>query len=304
MTAAASFRQLIETLPQPPVQQAIHKTFIEEDQADRERMVQNLDQSDSKSSPISDSQRGRNYDLNRYCNVIPFNHNRVRLQGKNDYINASHIQLPAELSANKYIATQGPLNHSTGDFWQMTWEQGALAIIMLANPVEGRRNKCATYWPASTGQQIKAGDLTVTLADERPMQDCFAVIVRKITLAHKLHPGVTRTVTQLHYTEWPDHGVPQSPLPMLRMMQELRSDISPNPEIPVIVHCSAGVGRTGTFIIIDSALAYFAKNSDYEGDYVQDAFKSLRKQRSLMVQVLEQYMLCYQVIGYTLNNKQ
>ncbi|KAJ1671227.1 hypothetical protein GGF38_000967, partial [Coemansia sp. RSA 25] len=102
---------------------------------------------------------------------------------------------------------------------------------------------------------------------------------------------------------WPDHGVPQSPAPMLRIMKGIRSRVSPLPHVPVVVHCSAGVGRTGTFIILDAARLYFAQNQDYSGDYVAEAFVSLRQQRTLMVQTFEQYLLCYQTISYMLNNK-
>ncbi|KAJ2884546.1 Tyrosine-protein phosphatase non-receptor type 13 [Coemansia asiatica] len=252
---------------------------------------------------ISDSQRGANYNLNRYSDVVPFNHNRVRLEGKRDYINASQITVPAQISANKYIATQGPLNHSIGDFWRMVWEQQARGIVMLANPVEGLRPKCSVYWPQALMASLKLGDIVVTLIDERPMRDCLSVVVRKIRLTHANVPDVTWDVTQLHYTEWPDHGVPTSPVPLLQMVRELRSTVSPDPETPVVVHCSAGVGRTGTFVIIDAAMCYFAKNTDYQGDFVGDAFKAMRRQRTMMVQTFPQFMMCYQVISFILNEQ-
>ncbi|KAI8320206.1 receptor/non-receptor type protein-tyrosine phosphatase, partial [Martensiomyces pterosporus] len=234
-----------------------------------------------------------NYDLNRYCDVLPFNHNRVRLQGKSDYINASHILLPPSISPNKYVATQGPLNHSIADFWRMTWEQGSVCIVMLANPVEKSRNKCAVYWPQQVGRAMKAGDVTVTLVDERPLSACLAVVVRKLSLVHRSHAGEPRVVTQLHYTEWPDEGVPVSPVPILTMIKELRTTISPSPAVPVVIHCSAGVGRTGTFIVLDAATEYFSKNRDYPGDFTLDCVKSLRKQRTMTVQTFVQFMFCY-----------
>ncbi|KAJ2707829.1 hypothetical protein FB645_000391 [Coemansia sp. IMI 203386] len=303
MMAASSFRQLIASLPQQPVQQSLTKTYKEENKADRERMTQAMEYGTTDTCDIGDSQRGGNYDLNRYSDVVPFNHNRVRLQGKRDYINASHITLPTQLSPNKYIATQGPLNHSVGDFWHMVWEQNTRGIVMLANPVEGLRPKCAIYWPKTISATMHLGDIQVTLIDERPMRDCLSVTVRKIRLTHVGVPGDTRDVTQLHYTEWPDHGVPTSPVPMLNIMRELRSTVSPDPETPVVVHCSAGVGRTGTFVIIDAARCYFAKNADYRGDFVADAFKAMRRQRTMMVQTLSQYMMCYQVIGFLLDEQ-
>ncbi|KAJ2842600.1 hypothetical protein IWW36_005846, partial [Coemansia brasiliensis] len=91
-----------------------------------------------------------------------------------------------------------------------------------------------------------------------------------------------RTVTQLHFTGWPDHGVPYSPVPMLRMIQEIRNQIKPPVNVPIVVHCSAGVGRSGTFIVVDAAMDYFSRQSDYSGDFISDIFKSLRSQRTLM----------------------
>ncbi|KAJ2782271.1 Tyrosine-protein phosphatase non-receptor type 3 [Coemansia interrupta] len=298
MTASSSFRQLIDSLPQQAVQQAIAAAYKEVDRADRE--LQTLaSEMTGGSSDISDSQRGKNYNLNRYSDVVPYNRNRVRLHGTSDYINASHITLPAQLSTNRYIATQGPLPHSVGDFWRMVWEQDAKAIVMLTNTVEALRSKCAEYWPVQVGEEKKWGDMAVRLEDERPMLGCLSVVVRRISVAAK---GVERRVTQFHYTEWPDHGVPRSPVPLLRIIDELRKNVSPSSESPVVVHCSAGVGRTGTFVIIDAAKGYFEKHQDYQGDYVADAFRSLRSQRTLMVQTLAQYMMCYQVINYILNS--
>ncbi|KAJ2490435.1 hypothetical protein IWW37_003176 [Coemansia sp. RSA 2050] len=294
-----SFRQIVESLASYETQQALTRTYQAASSADSERMAQALEQGGTPQSDIGDSQRGRNYDLNRYCNVVPFNHNRVRLSGKRDYINATHITLPH--SSNAYIATQGPLKHSMGDFWRMVWEQKVLAIVMLANPVEKLQNKCAVYWPTKVGETWEMGEgVSVCLADERPLEGCLSAIVRKVRVAVA---DEERLVTQLHYTEWPDHGVPQSPVPMVRIMKEVRSRVSPSPQVPVVVHCSAGVGRTGTFIILDAARQYFAQNQDYAGDYVAEAFTSLRQQRTLMVQTFEQYLLCYQTINYMLNNQ-
>ncbi|KAJ1812917.1 Tyrosine-protein phosphatase non-receptor type 13 [Coemansia sp. RSA 2599] len=303
MTASSSFRQLLESLPQQSVQQALARAYKQENQADRERMAQAMEYGATGACDIGDSQRGANYDLNRYSDVVPFDSNRVRLQGKHDYINASQITLPTQLSPNKYIATQGPLNHSVGDFWRMVWEQQTRGIVMLANPVEGLRAKCAVYWPQTVSASLRLGDIEATLVDERPMRDCLSVTVRKIRLTHAGAPGVAREVTQFHYTEWPDHGVPTSPVPLLQIVRELRSTVSPDPETPVVVHCSAGVGRTGTFIIIDAAMGYFAKNADYPGDFVGDAFKAMRRQRTMMVQTLSQYMMCYQVISFILGER-
>ncbi|KAJ2628923.1 Tyrosine-protein phosphatase non-receptor type 13 [Coemansia sp. RSA 1290] len=266
-------------------------------------MMLAMDQANGPNCSVDDAQRGRNYDLNRYHDVLPFDHNRVRLDGKHDYINASHIVLPADISSNRYIATQGPLTHSVGDFWRMVWEQDAMVIVMLANLVEAGRTKCAAYWPDQLGQTMAAGDLTITLGSEKELENCSSVTVRKLIVQNNARGGVGRTVTQLHFTGWPDHGVPHSPVPMLRMIQEIRQNIKPPANVPIVVHCSAGVGRSGTFIVVDAAMDYFSRHSDYSGDFILDVFKSLRSQRTLMVQTSSQYFFCYQTAFYMLNNK-
>ncbi|KAJ1992728.1 Tyrosine-protein phosphatase non-receptor type 2 [Coemansia spiralis] len=307
-----SFRQLLQELSHQSVQHKVASTFKQTSLEDRERMAQEMElASRYESSNISDAQCRSNYDLNRYSDVVPFNHNRVRLtEGKNSYINATHIKLPDNISTTKYIATQGPLNHSTGDFWQMIWEQKAQSIVMLANPVESGRNKCAVYWPSAAGKPIasrlsnEGTGVLVTLLGERQLEHGNpSVVVRTLMLEHKRHPGESRTVRQLHYTEWPDHGVPLSPVPLFRLLQELNSGKQNATDSgPVVVHCSAGVGRTGTLIIMDAAMQYFTTHDDYAGDLVADAFKSLRKQRTLMVQTQSQLVFCYQAIAYMLNN--
>ncbi|KAJ1831942.1 hypothetical protein IWW55_002892 [Coemansia sp. RSA 2706] len=301
MMTSVSFRQLLDALPKQAVAKAVGASFKDEEVKDRERMQQAMDCGGDQNSSVEDAQRGRNFDLNRYHDVLPFDFNRVRLSGKHDYINASHIELPEQISSHRYIATQGPLPHSVADFWRMVWEQRAAAIVMLANPVEAGRTKCATYWPTAVGDQLTAGDLTVTLSNQRSLENCPAVAVRKLLLQQ--HTGEARTVTQLHFIGWPDHGVPQSPVPMLQMIRELRETVKPPADSPVVVHCSAGVGRSGTFMVVDAAVDYFAQNSDYSGDLVADAFRSLRSQRTLMVQTLAQYMFCYQTIIYMLNSR-
>ncbi|KAJ2081941.1 Tyrosine-protein phosphatase non-receptor type 13 [Coemansia sp. RSA 988] len=294
MMTSLSFQQLVGGLQRQGVKQALAETFKIESEKDRERMEQ--------TDATSDAQRGRNFDLNRYSDVLPFNHNRVRLAGKNDYINASHIELPPQISNYRYIATQGPLSHSVADFWRLIWEQRATAIVMLANPYEAGKSKCSVYWPQQINAQYKYGYFTITLSGERKLELCPSVVVRKLLVQNSSESEVTRTVTQLHFTGWPDHGVPSSPLPMLRMIKELRENIQPPSDSPVVVHCSAGVGRSGSFMVIDAAAGYLAQHSDYSGDLVADLFRSLRSQRTMMVQTLSQYMLCYEAINFMINS--
>ncbi|KAJ2089362.1 hypothetical protein IW138_003530 [Coemansia sp. RSA 986] len=297
-----SFRQLLQELSHKPVQKKITATFQETEKKDWGQLRQAIEKAEAnESSIISDAKQGRNYNLNRYSDIVPYNNNRVRLSGKNDYINATHVTLPEAISSMRYIATQGPLNHTIGDFWQMAWEQHAQAIVMLANTVEAKLPKCAAYWPAAVGQTIApksssghGSGISVTLQDERLLDMVSGVVVRTLLLRHEMHPAEPRTVRQLHYTEWPDHGVPLSPVPLLRMLKELDSANLGRAGSPVVVHCSAGVGRTGTLITLDTAMQFFAKHEDYAGDLVADVFKCLREQRTLMVQNQQQFVFCYQ----------
>ncbi|KAJ2710750.1 tyrosine protein phosphatase 1 [Coemansia spiralis] len=302
MMTSGSFLQLLGALPERASRELLAATFTDEVKRDRQRMRQALEQPDSEPS-LSDSQRGRNYDLNRYSDMLPYNHNRVRLSGKNDYINATHIELPGQISANRYIATQGPLPHSIADFWRMVWEQRVPAIVMLARTSEAGRRKCEAYWPISVGTTLDAADIAIVLQSERPLDDHPEVVVRRMELHHAAHPGLPRTVAQLHFIGWPDERVPDSPLPVLRLIRELREGIAPPTDAPVVVHCSAGVGRTGTFIVVDAAMDYLARTSDYPGDLVADTFRSLRSQRTTMVQTLVQYQLCYQTIAFALDSR-
>ncbi|KAJ2525781.1 hypothetical protein EV175_007715, partial [Coemansia sp. RSA 1933] len=147
---------------------------------------------------------------------------------------------------------------------------------MLANTIEAQRPKCAIYWPLACGQTITpqssggcGSPISVTLQDEKTLEG-GSIVVRSFVLQHDMHPSESRTVRQLHYTEWPDHGVPQSPVRLLRLLEELYSHTPTTG--PVVVHCSAGVGRTGTMITVDAAMHFFANNDDYAGDLVADVF--------------------------------
>ncbi|KAJ2664321.1 Tyrosine-protein phosphatase non-receptor type 13 [Coemansia sp. RSA 1200] len=316
-----SFRQLLQELSQKPVQKKLSTVFQETDQKDWAQFKQDMEQAETDGNGrISEAQRGGNYNLNRYSNVVPYNHNRVRLGGKSDYINASHIVLPesvAVATGTRYIATQGPLNHTIGDFWQMVWEQNARTVVMLANPVEANRPKCAVYWPTRVGQTIvpaptgngsKVAAVSVTLVNEYSLDPALApgVTVRSFELRSETvaHSAAPRTVRQLHYTGWPDHGVPSSPVSLLLLLKELHSAAHSQSDAssPVVFHCSAGVGRSGTLIVLDAAMRYFAAHDDYAGDLVADVFRSLRAQRVQMVQTLNQFVFCYHAIGFMLSS--
>ncbi|EFJ50289.1 hypothetical protein VOLCADRAFT_45223, partial [Volvox carteri f. nagariensis] len=249
----------------------------------------------------------------RYSNVLPYDLNRVILQpspapqqGSPDptYINASHvIHDDAQCGFSvRYIACQGPLPSTEADFWRMCWGERVGAVVMLTNVVERGINKCSTYYPAQPGARLvmavsssslHAGELTYTVL-RLSCSGCGG--------------ASSRDVTHLQYNAWPDHGTPAD-ASAIRTMCDMVEPVR-GAGGAVVVHCSAGIGRTGTFCAIDimrRRLAYLeacaaSRPGNVRADAVQAALDlpelvhSLRRQRSGMVQTIEQYVFCYQAI--------
>lgn len=330
---------------------------------------------------------------NRYNNIWPFEHARVKLQGRPDgacdYVNASHIK--ASRSNKQYIASQGPLpatfevrlcmwlhyitsnTDDQQDFWSVIWDQDVRVIVMLTAESEGGQLKCHPYWASKEYGPMKLKALSekkvsldtkrfrtqsdrrdsgrrraMTTADSAPapaQADPPHVVIRKFTLAHATHPfSPIREITQIHYSSWPDFGAPASPAQLLGLVeltnmiqraasaptQSPRSD-EPEPEEdsrPMLVHCSAGCGRTGTFCTIDSVMDMLKRQrkehksgvtpmevsaGDYMGesnestvsgdwvfdqdlDLIEKTVEEFRCQRISMVQSLRQYVLCYETV--------
>uniref|UniRef100_A0A1A7X8Q7 protein-tyrosine-phosphatase n=1 Tax=Iconisemion striatum TaxID=60296 RepID=A0A1A7X8Q7_9TELE len=187
---------------------------------------------------------------NRYANVIAYDHSRVILapiEGitGSDYINANYID--GYRKQNAYIATQGPLPETFGDFWRMVWEQRTATVVMMTRLEEKSRIKCDQYWP-SRGTETY-GMTQVTLLDTIELA---TFCVRTFSL-HKNGSSEKREVRQFQFTAWPDHGVPEYPTPFLAFLRRVKT-CNPPDAGPIIAHCSAGVGRTGCFIVIDAML--------------------------------------------------
>ncbi|XP_028629609.1 receptor-type tyrosine-protein phosphatase C isoform X2 [Grammomys surdaster] len=242
--------------------------------------------------PIKDARKPHNQNKNRYVDILPYDYNRVELSEINGdagstYINASYIDGFKE--PRKYIAAQGPRDETVDDFWRMIWEQKATVIVMVTRCEEGNRNKCAEYWPCMEEGTRAFRDVVVTINDHKRCPD---YIIQKLNITHKKEKATGREVTHIQFTSWPDHGVPEDPHLLLKLRRRVNA-FSNFFSGPIVVHCSAGVGRTGTYIGIDAML----EGLEAEGKVdVYGYVVKLRRQRCLMVQVEAQYILIHQAL--------
>ncbi|KAM9250428.1 LOW QUALITY PROTEIN: receptor-type tyrosine-protein phosphatase kappa-like [Cariama cristata] len=228
-----------------------------------------------------------NQNKNRYKSIIPYDHCRVVLQPSdtgNGYINASYVD--SYRSPRFFIAAQGPLSGTVVDFWQMVWQEKTSVIVMLTGLVEQNKTKCEQYWPEE--EQVY-GDFTVTLNNTRTTTG----LVTRVFCLQKAGCALPRVVEQFHYLLWPDHGVPRNPAQLLCLVEVVNKRGLEAPAGPVLVHCSAGIGRTGTFIALD----FLLKMGKAEGKVdVFHCVQRLREQRVSMVQTKEQYTFLYEVL--------
>ncbi|TVY40574.1 Tyrosine-protein phosphatase [Lachnellula occidentalis] len=361
--------------------------FLNLELAEQSRMKKALSSDVSYGTPATDSKTIQIAGIekggkNRYNNIWPFEHARVRLQGRPtgacDYVNASHVK--ASRSNKRYIASQGPLPTTFGDFWSVIWDYDVRVIVMLTAEKEGGQLKCDPYWSSRDYGQLKLTKLSekkISLdlgnhQHHRPSRDGKEsgrkratttiesaprpqspeqphAIIRKFTLSHSARPfSPMREITQVHYSSWPDFGAPADPNHILSLVElsnsMQRSSFSPSqttrsdePELnlsprPVLVHCSAGCGRTGTFCTVDSVIDMLKRqrketksgiepmeitpasnDGDYMGkgrndaidgdwifdpnlDLIEKTVEDLRGQRLSMVQSLRQYVLCYETV--------
>ncbi|KAL0985363.1 hypothetical protein UPYG_G00155960 [Umbra pygmaea] len=229
-----------------------------------------------------------NTEKNRYKDVLPYDVSRVVLLDKEDYINASHITVSPPVSGVclRYIAAQGPLPQTCTHFWQSVWEQRTNTIIMLTTLTERGRTKCHQYWPHPPGVS-DYGSLRVSCHSE----ECnLAYVTRQFTLTHtKLEEE--RAVTHLQYVVWPDHGVPEDPsdfLLFINTVREMRTG-----DTPLMVHCSAGIGRTGVLITMETALTLLERGRPV---LPLDIVRALRDQRAMMIQTPCQFRFVCEAI--------
>ncbi|XP_055720543.1 tyrosine-protein phosphatase non-receptor type 13 isoform X4 [Salvelinus fontinalis] len=244
--------------------------------------------------PLDDcliGQTKENKKKNRYKNIVPFDTTRVILGKNGGYINANFINMPVKDENFMFIACQGPLPTTLGDFWQMIWEQKSNVIAMMTQEVEGGKVKCQRYWPDTprTAEMVDER-LQITLVKDQHLDN---FVIRLIEVKDIQTEEIQR-VTHLNYTGWPDHGTPSQPEQLLMFISYMRHIHQSG---PIITHCSAGIGRSGTLICVDVVLGLISKDADFD---ISDVVRNMRLQRQGMVQTEEQYIFCYQVILYVL----
>ncbi|XP_077882232.1 receptor-type tyrosine-protein phosphatase F isoform X9 [Ictidomys tridecemlineatus] len=226
---------------------------------------------------------------NRYANVIAYDHSRVILTSidgvpGSDYINANYID--GYRKQNAYIATQGPLPETMGDFWRMVWEQRTATVVMMTRLEEKSRVKCDQYWPARGTETY--GLIQVTLLDTVEL----ATYTMRTFALHKSGSSEKRELRQFQFMAWPDHGVPEYPTPILAFLRRVKA-CNPLDAGPMVVHCSAGVGRTGCFIVIDAMLERMKHEKTVD---IYGHVTCMRSQRNYMVQTEDQYVFIHEAL--------
>ncbi|XP_056124151.1 tyrosine-protein phosphatase non-receptor type 22 isoform X5 [Rhinichthys klamathensis goyatoka] len=245
-----------------------------------------------KTYPSTAADKQDNVKKNRYKDIVPFDHSRVKLsliksKHDTDYINASFIK--GVLGSRAYIATQGPLPNTVLDFWRMLWEYNVQVIVMACREFEMGRKKCERYWPESKEDVFVCEPFTIHYESDENKGE-YLIRTLKVTCKQ-----VSRTLKQLHYVNWPDHGVPDSIPAILELLQDMRI-YQDHDELPICIHCSAGCGRTGVLCAIDYTWNLLKRQMIPENFSIFELVKDMRTQRPSVVQTKEQYELVYRTI--------
>ncbi|XP_026188741.1 tyrosine-protein phosphatase non-receptor type 1 [Mastacembelus armatus] len=232
-----------------------------------------------------------NKSRNRYRDVSPFDHSRICLQlGGNDYINASLITVKE--AQRNYILTQGPLPNTCGHFWEMVWEQRTRGVVMLNRVIEKGSVKCAQYWPQREEKDVIFEDtkFKLTLISE-DVKSYYTV--RQLEFEN-LSTQESREILHFHYTTWPDFGVPESPASFLNFLFKVRESGCLNSDQgPVVVHCSAGIGRSGTFCLVDTCLLLMSLRKDASTVRIREVLLEMRRYRMGLIQTADQLRFSY-----------
>ncbi|KAK2851581.1 hypothetical protein Q5P01_007857 [Channa striata] len=229
---------------------------------------------------------------NRYPTILPYDHCRVRLSIQNskahsDYINANFV--PGGASERDFICTQGPLYNTMADFWRMVWEQNVRIIVMVTPLRHKDAVLCERYWPVEQGR-VCHGLIQVTTVSRKQGPDYF---VTTINLRQR-DSLADRIITHYYYPSWPDQGVPKDLSSLCAFIDHVRQHLKSIPALgPAVVHCSAGVGRSGTFVTSLWLMQLCARGIRPD---VRAAVEDLRLHRMWMVQTLEQYILVHRCL--------
>ncbi|XP_073503443.1 receptor-type tyrosine-protein phosphatase-like N isoform X2 [Phyllobates terribilis] len=274
--------------------------YMEDHLRNRDRLAkewQALGAYQAEPNACSTAKNDTNLKKNRNPDFVPYDHARIKLRSDNnpsrsDYINASPIiehdpRMPA------YIATQGPLSHTISDFWQMVWENGCTVIVMLSPLVEDGVKQCDRYWPDEGSSLYHIYE--VNLVSEHIW--CEDFLVRSFYLKN-VHTQETRTLTQFHFLSWPAEGIPSSTRPLLDFRRKVNKSFRGR-SCPIIVHCSDGAGRTGTYILVDMVLNRMAKGVK-EID-IAASLEHVRDQRPGMVRTKDQFEFALTAVAEEVN---
>ncbi|CAH1179488.1 unnamed protein product [Phaedon cochleariae] len=258
-------------------------------------LFQKIGSHNFEDNKCSEAIKPQNKILNRYRDVSPYDHSRITLKrGSTDYINANLIKV--ERANRQYILTQGPLANTYSHFWLMVWEQGTKAIVMLNKLVEKKQDKCFQYWPPKIGSDYKMQLEDVGLTVEYTEQQDHSYYLTRVFRLTDTETGDSRDILQYHYITWPDFGVPTSPTVFLEFLRKVRNaGVLESTVGPAIVHCSAGIGRSGTFCLVDSCLILIEKYGINSVD-VKEILLEMRKYRMGLIQTPEQLKFSYQAI--------
>ncbi|XP_066547255.1 tyrosine-protein phosphatase non-receptor type 2 isoform X2 [Amia ocellicauda] len=270
------------------------REFRDMDSADRWHNLYLEIRNQSHEYPYRVAKYPENRNRNRYRDVSPFDHSRVKLENSdNDYINASLVVM--EEAQRNYILTQGPLRNTCGHFWLMIWDQKSRAVIMLNRVIEKGSEKCAQYWPTNDEQEMYFTDagFHLTLISE----DIKSYYTVRVLGLENTNTGETREIYHFHYTTWPDFGVPESPASFLNFLLKVRESGSLNAEHgPAVVHCSAGIGRSGTFSLVDTCLLLMDKRKDPTSVDIKKILLDMRKYRMGLIQTPDQLRFSYMAV--------